>query len=277
MDPVVTVDVNATLCSYCRREIPRFVSRCPNCGRDLTDGTKIIYCPACGGLMNMSLKNCPACGADPRAAARQEEPDEDEAEERTGIGVGKIIGICLGVLALIALLYFALAPGGFLRRATPDDKPREAAPAVESAQEPGGEEEAVVEPSAYGIGETAALGDVSVTLLSVEKSEGGETNPPKTGNEFVVCEFRIVNHSSEAVSVSSMLSFSASVDHRSASLRYSALLSTDKPQLDGTVEAGETLEGVLGYELPEDWEELEILFKPDFLPEETVTFRAQHP
>ena len=48
------------------------------------------------------------------------------------------------------------------------------------------------------------------------------------------------------------------------------MMSSDEPQLDGTIAAGKKMKGVVGYEAPQDWSELEIRFSPSFWGSEIV-------
>ena len=55
----------------------------------------------------------------------------------------------------------------------------------------------------------------------------------------------------------------------------SALLEKgDRNQLDGTVAAGKKFKGVVGYEVPEDWKELEIRYTPDYWNGNDIVFIA---
>ena len=122
----------------------------------------------------------------------------------------------------------------------------------------------------FYIGETAELDKVQTTLIDVTESTGSEYNQPNEGNVFVLCEFEICNNSDTEIAVSSMLSFEAS-----CSGSFSALLEKgDKNQLDGTVAAGKKFKGVVGYEVPEDWKELEIRYTPDYWNGNDIVFIA---
>ena len=48
----------------------------------------------------------------------------------------------------------------------------------------------------------------------------------------------------------------------------------NKNQLDGTVAAGKKFNGVIGYEVPADWKELEVRFTPDFWSGKEIIFVA---
>lgn len=133
----------------------------------------------------------------------------------------------------------------------------------------------VPEKTTFAIGETAELKDIYVTLMSVTESEGSDFNAPADGKVFALCEFEIENNSDDDITVSSMLSFEAYCDSYATSLSISALLAKgDKNQLDGSVAAGKKMNGVIGYEIPVDWDELEINFTPDFWSGKEIVFVA---
>ena len=129
--------------------------------------------------------------------------------------------------------------------------------------------------SAFYVGETAELKGVSVTLASVNESTGSTYNTPTDGNVFVLCEFEIANDSDKEIAVSSMMSFEAYCDDYTCTFSLGALMEKgNKNQLDGTVAAGKKFNGVVGYEVPTDWQELEIVFTPDFWSGKDITFIA---
>ena len=72
------------------------------------------------------------------------------------------------------------------------------------------------------------------------------------------------------------VSFSAYVDEYATSLSLTATTSSDASQLDGSVAAGKKMAGVVGYEVPEDWSELEIRFTPNFWSGKDITFVASN-
>ena len=47
-----------------------------------------------------------------------------------------------------------------------------------------------------------------------------------------------------------------------------------KNQLDGSVAAGKKMNGVIAYQVPEDWKTLEIKFSPSFWSNKSATFVA---
>lgn len=126
----------------------------------------------------------------------------------------------------------------------------------------------------FSVGETAELNGVSVKFDSCTESNGPQFNTPDDGNVFLLCEFSIDNQSDKDIAVSSIASFSAYVDDYSTNLSISATIATDKTQLDGSVAASKKMTGVVGYEVPKDWKEIEIRFTPDFWSGNEITFIA---
>ena len=118
---------------------------------------------------------------------------------------------------------------------------------------------------------------VAVTLTSVREISKAQFYNPKEGNVFVLCEFVIENNKSEELDVSSMLSFNFYYDGYSASISLEALMAKGSAnQLDGTIAAGKKFRGVVGYEIPKDWEEIEISFRPDVWYSNSFDYRVEH-
>lgn len=117
------------------------------------------------------------------------------------------------------------------------------------------------EETAFGVGETAEMNDVQVTLLGYEESSGSEYNTPAEGNVFLLANFEIVNNSDQELNISSMMSFEAYADDYALNYSLNAVLEkADANQLDGTIAPGKKMNGVIGYEVPADWSEVEIHF-----------------
>lgn len=111
-----------------------------------------------------------------------------------------------------------------------------------------------------------------VTLVNVSESTGGNYMTPEDGKVFLLCEFEIENDSDHEIGVSSMLSFSAYVDGYTTNLDLGATVSSDKPQLDGSVAAGKKMNGIVGYSVDQQWSEIEIRFTPDFWSGKEIVF-----
>jgi hypothetical protein len=127
----------------------------------------------------------------------------------------------------------------------------------------------------FGVGESAELNDIIVTLKSVEENTGKDFFEPSDGKVFVLCEFEIENDSDSEINISSLMSFDAYVDDYSTSMNLSAQMTSDKTQLDGTIAAGKKMAGAIGYEVPYDWKVLEISFTPDFWDGTDIKFIAE--
>lgn len=136
---------------------------------------------------------------------------------------------------------------------------------IPSSNEP--EEELV-----FDVGETADFKNVQVTMTNVTESFGSDYNKPADGNVFVLVEFEIANNSDKELAISSMLSFDAYQDGYSTSLSFSALMEKSGEQLDGSIAPGKKMKGSIGYEIPKDYNELEINLQLDVWSSEKIVF-----
>lgn len=205
---------------------------------------KTMYCKTCGAKIAKSAKSCPQCGARIRKPVR----------------------------GLIVLIILMIILGAILAGALGDnDKPQ----IVDSDSEQQTVDKA--EKNEFGIGEKVELQKTITTLKSVTESEGSPFNEPAEGNVFVLCEFEIENNSSKEIAISSLLNFKGYCDDYALSFSLSALLEKgDKNQLDGTIAPGKKMNGVIGYEVSENWKEIEIIFTPNFYSSKDITFVAYH-
>lgn len=130
---------------------------------------------------------------------------------------------------------------------------------ADSDEQDSGEEEAE-ETTVFRVGETAELNGVQVTMTAFEESEGSDYLFPDDGNVFVLAEFKIVNNTDRELGISSMLSFEAYADDYALNYSLSATTLKDS-QLDGSIAAGKKMKGWIGWEVPKDYESVEIQFK----------------
>jgi hypothetical protein len=129
----------------------------------------------------------------------------------------------------------------------------------------------------FKLGDSVELDGVVVNFIDVVTSTGSQFNKPTEGNVFVLCEFEIANNSQEELSVSSMLNFEAYCDEYACDTSFGALLEKgNKDQLDGTVAPGKKMKGVVGYEVPTDWKELEVHYTLDILDDSKIVFVAEN-
>lgn len=209
---------------------------------------KMTNCKACGHEIAKSAKACPHCGA----KNKKKHP------------------ILLGIVVFFVLI-------GIIGSKGDNDEPKKVdnAGAGNIGTSVSTNEKAKEEKNEFRIGETAELKGVSVTLVNVTESNGSQFNTPTDGNVFVLCEFEIANNSDKDVNVSSMMSFEAYCDDYTCTFSLTALMEKgNKNQLDGTVAAGKKFNGVIGYEVPADWRELEVRFTPDFWSGKEIIFVA---
>ena len=189
---------------------------------------------------------------------------ENETKKKKG---GKAKWIVLAVVLVIII--GAVAGGGSDKPKkvadtgsdTTKSETKEAASEKDDTSDQADSEDTETEKDTFGIGEVAEMNDVQVTMVNYTESEGSEYNKPSEGNEFVLVEFEIANNSDSEMTVSSMASFEAYADDYA--LNYSLNAAVDNPdanQLDGTIAAGKKMNGVIGYEVPKDWKNLEIHF-----------------
>lgn len=115
------------------------------------------------------------------------------------------------------------------------------------------------EKTVFYVGETAELKGVQVTMMNFEESTGKDYINPTNGNVFVLAEFEIVNNTNGEINISSMLSFEAYADDYSLNYSLSAAMLKDG-QLDGTIAAGKKMKGWIGWEVAEDYKNVEIHF-----------------
>ena len=197
-------------------------------------------CRTCGETIAKSANICPKCGA----KQKKRHP---------------ILGIILAVFG-IGLIGAAINGGGNEPEKVGDvDTPKQT------------QEEQKTE---FCVGDVVSLNDIEVTFVSCTESNGKQYLEPEEGNVFLICEFSIDNKSEKDIAVSSLVSFEAYVDDYSTTLSLTGTVSTDKQQLDGSIAAGKKMNGVVGYEVPKDWKELEIRFTPDFWTGKDITFIA---
>lgn len=138
-------------------------------------------------------------------------------------------------------------------------------------------ETTVAEKDYFNVGEVADIKGIQVALLGITESKGSDFLKPDEGNIFVLCEFELSNNSDKDISVSSMISFEAYCDDYSINQDILGLQAPEgkgKNQLDGSVAAGKKMNGIIAYQVPEDWKNLEIKFSPSFWSNKSATFIA---
>lgn len=221
-----------------------------------TVSEKMYSCKACGHEIAKSAKSCPHCGA----------------RNKKGHPV------LIGVLVAVALIGIIGSMGSDEEPVRVDGNPTGQTQEKENIGTtlPSQTETAdKKEDNIFLVGETAELSKIVVSMVNVTESTGSAYNTPTEGNVFVLCEFEIANNSDEEITVSSMMSFEGYCDDYSCTYSLSAIMEKgNKNQLDGTVAPGKKINGVIGYEVPADWKELEIHFTPNVWRGKEIVFIA---
>lgn len=204
---------------------------------------KLVTCKTCGAGIAKSAKQCPQCGAKNRPPHR----------------VLKTALVIVGAIIFVSILFGESS----------SDPQKVGVKSGESATE------STLEKNVFSVGETVELDNVRATLVSVESSKGEPFLKPTEGNVFVTCEFEIENNTSKDIAVSTMMSFDCYFDGYAANLDVSAIATSGKTQLDGTIAAGKKMRGVVGYQAPSGWNAMEIHYHPSFWSKEII-FSAMH-
>lgn len=151
------------------------------------------------------------------------------------------------------------------------DKPKKETNSGGSTQS---KESAVSEPEemTFAIGETAVFDDVKITATEFKESKGKEYFEPAEGKVFLGVKFTIENVSEEDVNISSLVQFSGYADDISLEYSISASMAFEDGSLDGTIAKGKKLIGWYSAEVPKDWKQLQIDFKPEIFSNTKASF-----
>lgn len=177
-------------------------------------------------------------------------------------------GCLIVVLVVVVLMVIAALAGG-----GESNTPQKVESTSSTSQAASQSSEAQPEQTVFTVGDTVELNGVKTTLLSAEEYPGKQYMMPTDGNVFLVCQFEIENDSSEEINVSSMVSFNAYCDDYSVSLSITGEMLEDSwKSLDGTVAPGKKINGVIAYEVPQDWQKMEISYTPSYWSGHDVQF-----
>ena len=203
---------------------------CKHCGKEIDDNAK--FCNHCGKALAGSV-----------SAVEAKKAESKKKKKRHPI-LGTIV-LIIGIFIIIGALGSSNEP-----QKVSSEKTTAATVAKET------------EPPVYTVGDTLEMGNILVTLNGVSESTGSQFLMPADGNVFVICEFTIENNSNAEMAVSSLMSFECYFNDLAANISLGAMTGDqNKPQLDGAVAAGKKINGVIGYEAPSDWTEMEVHFK----------------
>ena len=218
-----------------------------------------MYCKNCGKEISENAKFCDGCGkpvseeAVQATTASVEEPKKKKKKKHP-------------ILAAILIVFgFFMIVGAIAGGSDEPKKVENNAPAISTNVE--------TEPEVFTVGDTLEMNNILVTLNDVSESNGSQFLQPTDGNIFVVCEFTIENNSDSEMAVSSMMSFECYFDDYAANISLGAMTADQsKKQIDGTVAPGKKINGVVGYEAPADWSNMEIHFKANISAAKSFIF-----
>ena len=150
---------------------------------------------------------------------------------------------------------------------TPTKTPEQSKPVVEEKES----SKEVPTKVTYGVGDTATAKSYTLTVeaLNVIESDN-QFNQPAEGYEFVEVVLLMENISNSDLHVS-MLDYDAYVDGFSTNHDISAQVASKYESFGGTVAPGKKLRGVVCYQLPVDWAELEIQIDMGFSSKDEIT------
>jgi hypothetical protein len=112
------------------------------------------------------------------------------------------------------------------------------------------------------LGDSAKVGDARVTANSYRLDAGGEYLKPDSGNMWVIVDVTVVNTGDDEYNISSLLQTAV---RDADGYEYDVAFGPDtKGNLDGSIPAGGTLRGEVGFEVPNPSYGLQFVFKQAF-------------
>lgn len=185
---------------------------------------------------------------------------------------GKLKWIIIAVVVVIIIA--AVAGGG------EDNEVKEVSSKTTEASNKSSNKEEKKEKTEFSVGEIAEYDDIQVSLTKVVESKGdGQFVTPDDGNVFVLCSFEITNNSSSDITISSLMCFETYCDDVSLNEDIMGLQAPEaegQNQLDGDIASGKKMKGVIAYQVPKDWKELEVNVSPGFWSSKDIKFVAKN-
>lgn len=186
------------------------------------------------------------------------------------------------VIAVVVLVIIGAAAGG-----KDDNEPKKGGDTSTNAEsnsnsnvaKPASTESEIVEETnketTFKKGEIAELNNVQVTLTDYKESTGSEYNKPADGKVFLLAEFEIANNTDKELAISSMLSFEAYADDYKLDYSLGAMIDKEGSQLDGSIAAGKKMKGWIGWEVPQDYQNVEIHFTDNVWSSDKFVFAIE--
>lgn len=118
----------------------------------------------------------------------------------------------------------------------------------------------------YGPGDTVSMNGVLITFHGITETLGDGLFKPDDNKIFVIAEFTVENNTGDQINISSVFGSAAYCDNYLVSESMSAELGDPQHRnnLTGSLDTGRKLRGIIGYELPSQWQRLEIRLRTDW-------------
>ncbi len=124
----------------------------------------------------------------------------------------------------------------------------------------------------FGLNDTATFKNLKVTATKLEESKGKDYFNAENGKVFVGVNFEIENISEEPQNISSLLLFDAYADDIKCEYSFTANVVFGDGTLDGEISPGKKLVGWYAVEVPQEWKQLELEVKSDWLSDSKAKF-----
>lgn len=174
----------------------------------------------------------------------------NEPNKKKGKGLKITLIAFVGVVVLVALI--GTLTGG-LQPIEDEQEP----PNTPVSTNP--EQKEDVAPKYYVVGDSVETDNFVITVDDLKELEPAQYMDPAEGNIFYQVALTIENKGEKDKAISSLLDFDAYVDGYSVDDSIKGQVADDSLKtMNGTIAAGKKLKGQLVYEIPADWEELEI-------------------
>ncbi|TGE30996.1 DUF4352 domain-containing protein [Desulfosporosinus sp. Sb-LF] len=137
----------------------------------------------------------------------------------------------------------------------------------------------IIQQETYVIGETFKMGNLQYRINSVRTSdgEGNVVTPPREGSTFLLVDLTIENQGSTDAEVRSMIGFKLKdKDGKKQNFNREVTLAV-KDAIDGTIKAGGTMTGELGYEVVKGAQTFELAIISDPLSSKTKIANVKIP
>jgi hypothetical protein len=117
---------------------------------------------------------------------------------------------------------------------------------------------------AYAVGDVIEIGQMALTVNEVTYPAGDDFNQPDEGKKFVVVDVTFENKASEAKTLSTIMQMTLKdTTGQGYDVDLMATAVADGSSPDGEIAPGETIRGQVGYQVPEDAEDLMFVFDAD--------------